>query len=202
MLGQASAIKVRNQVSEYPPLSKSAGCFFCTTILAAKIQNILDIVTIQSKKILTLFIFFWLRVTLQPSRRSTFSRSCYQRDARTGRKNADGLLGDAHDAAHVLLETTSWNKRLRCRRAIFHAHFVEDEEEGVLCRTSAERLSTHGAQESDQRSSGGRSWATIVYYLLNNERKKWKDSRIWEFIRIFAAKLVIELCKLSLKIRI
>ena len=28
MLGQASAIKVRNQVSEYPPLSKSAGCFF------------------------------------------------------------------------------------------------------------------------------------------------------------------------------
>jgi len=29
---------------------------------------------------------------------------------------ADGLLGDAHDTAHVL---------------IFHAHFVEDEEEGV-----------------------------------------------------------------------
>ena len=28
MLGQASAIKVRNQVSEYPPLSKLAGCFF------------------------------------------------------------------------------------------------------------------------------------------------------------------------------
>ena len=27
MLGQASAIKVRNQVSEYPPLSKLAGCF-------------------------------------------------------------------------------------------------------------------------------------------------------------------------------
>ena len=25
--------------------------------------------------------------------------------ARTGRKNADGLLGDAHDAAHGLLET-------------------------------------------------------------------------------------------------
>ena len=31
---------------------------------------------------------------------------------------ADGLLGDAHDAAHVL---------------VFHAHFVEDEEEGVMC---------------------------------------------------------------------
>ena len=28
MLGQASAIKVRNQVSEYPPLSKLAGCPF------------------------------------------------------------------------------------------------------------------------------------------------------------------------------
>ena len=28
MLGQASAIKVRNQVSEYPPLSKLAGCLF------------------------------------------------------------------------------------------------------------------------------------------------------------------------------
>jgi hypothetical protein len=28
MLGQASAIKVRNQVSEYPPLSKLAGCFY------------------------------------------------------------------------------------------------------------------------------------------------------------------------------
>ena len=28
MLGQASAIKARNQVSEYPPLSKLAGCFF------------------------------------------------------------------------------------------------------------------------------------------------------------------------------
>ena len=27
MLGQASAIKARNQVSEYPPLSKLAGCF-------------------------------------------------------------------------------------------------------------------------------------------------------------------------------
>ena len=34
--------------------------------------------------------------------------------ARTGRKNADGLLGDAHDAADGLL---------------FHAHFVENEEE-------------------------------------------------------------------------
>ena len=56
----------------------------------------------------------------------------------TGRRtqfgNADGLLGDAHDAAHVL---------------IFHAHFVEDEEEGVLC------------WQSDQRSSGGRSWDGI-----------------------------------------
>ena len=30
MLGQASAIKARNQVSEYPPLSKLAGCFLCT----------------------------------------------------------------------------------------------------------------------------------------------------------------------------
>ena len=30
---------------------------------------------------------------------------------------ADGLLGDAHDAAHIL---------------IFHAHFVEDEEEGIM----------------------------------------------------------------------
>ena len=30
---------------------------------------------------------------------------------------ADGLLGDAHDAAHVL---------------VVHAHFVEDEEEGVV----------------------------------------------------------------------
>ena len=30
---------------------------------------------------------------------------------------ADGLLGDAHDAADVL---------------VFHAHFVEDEEEGVV----------------------------------------------------------------------
>ena len=47
---------------------------------------------------------------------------------------ADGLLGDAHDAAHVLG---------------FHAHFVEDEEEGVLC------------WQSDQRSSGERSWAGI-----------------------------------------
>ena len=57
---------------------------------------------------------------------------------------ADGLLGDAHDVVHVL---------------IFHAHFVEDEGEGVLC------------WQSDQRSSDGRSWADIVYYLLNNERK-------------------------------
>ena len=32
----------------------------------------------------------------------------------TGRKNADGLLGNAHDAAHGL---------------VVHAHFVEDEEE-------------------------------------------------------------------------
>jgi len=40
-------------------------------------------------------------------------------------------LGDAHDAAHVLLETTSLNKRLLCRRAVVHAHFVEDEEEGA-----------------------------------------------------------------------
>jgi hypothetical protein len=39
MLGQASAIKVRNQVSEYPPLSKLAGCFLCTTVLAAKLQQ-------------------------------------------------------------------------------------------------------------------------------------------------------------------
>ena len=30
---------------------------------------------------------------------------------------ADGLLGDAHDAAHVL---------------VVHAHFVEEEEEGVM----------------------------------------------------------------------
>ena len=42
---------------------------------------------------------------------------------------ADGLLGDAHDATHIL---------------IFHAHFVEDEEEGVLC------------WQCNQRSSGGR----------------------------------------------
>ena len=39
MLGQASAIKARNQVSEYPPLSKLAGCFLCTTVLAAKIRQ-------------------------------------------------------------------------------------------------------------------------------------------------------------------
>ena len=75
---------------------------------------------------------------------------------------ADGLLDDAHDTAHAL---------------IFHAHFVEDEEEGVLC------------WQSDQRSSDGRSWADIIYYLLNNERKVWKDSQIWEFVRTFAAKL-------------
>ncbi len=37
--GQASAIKARNQVSEYPPLSKLAGCFLCTTVLAAKIRQ-------------------------------------------------------------------------------------------------------------------------------------------------------------------
>ena len=30
---------------------------------------------------------------------------------------ADGLLSDTHDAAHIL---------------IFHAHFVEDEEEGIM----------------------------------------------------------------------
>jgi hypothetical protein len=53
MLGQASAIKVRNQVSEYPPLSKLAGCFFVPHVLAAKIQIILDIATIQSEKILS-----------------------------------------------------------------------------------------------------------------------------------------------------
>ena len=47
---------------------------------------------------------------------------------------ADGLLGDAHDAAHV---------------PVFHTHFVEDEEEGVLC------------WQSDQRSSGGRIWITL-----------------------------------------
>jgi len=40
MLGQASAIKVRNQVSEYPPLLKLAGCFLCTVVLAAKMRNI------------------------------------------------------------------------------------------------------------------------------------------------------------------
>ena len=39
MLGQASAIKARNQVSEYPPLSKLEGCFLCTTVLAAKIRQ-------------------------------------------------------------------------------------------------------------------------------------------------------------------
>ncbi len=39
MLGQASAIKARNQVSEYPPLSKLAGCFLCTPVLAAKIRT-------------------------------------------------------------------------------------------------------------------------------------------------------------------
>ena len=39
MLGQASAIKARNQVSEYPPLSKLAGCFLYTTVLAAKIRQ-------------------------------------------------------------------------------------------------------------------------------------------------------------------
>ena len=37
--GQVSAIKARNQVSEYPPLSKLAGCFLCTTVLAAKIRQ-------------------------------------------------------------------------------------------------------------------------------------------------------------------
>ena len=31
-----------------------------------------------------------------------------------------------------LLETTSWNKRLLRRRAIVHAHFAEDEEEGIV----------------------------------------------------------------------
>ena len=34
-----------------------------------------------------------------------------------GRKNVDGLLGDAHDATYGL---------------IVHTHFVEDEEEGVI----------------------------------------------------------------------
>ena len=33
----------RNQVSEYPPLSKLAGCFLCTTVRVTKIRNILDI---------------------------------------------------------------------------------------------------------------------------------------------------------------
>ena len=43
MLGQASAIKVRNQVSEYPPLSKLAGCFFVPRYGVAKIRNISEI---------------------------------------------------------------------------------------------------------------------------------------------------------------
>ena len=45
---------------------------------------------------------------------------------------ADGLLGDAHDAAHGILETTSWNKRLLRRRAVVHVLFVEDEEERIV----------------------------------------------------------------------
>ena len=49
-------------------------------------------------------------------RRTQFGRSTSGRLLPEGRKNADGLLGDAHDAAHGL---------------IVHAHFVEDEEEGV-----------------------------------------------------------------------
>ena len=49
-------------------------------------------------------------------RRTQFGRSTSGRLLPTGRKNADDLLGDAHDAAHGL---------------IAHAHFVEDEEEGV-----------------------------------------------------------------------
>ena len=49
-------------------------------------------------------------------RRTQFGRSTSGRLRPEGRKNADGLLGDAHDAAHGL---------------IVHAHFVEDEEEGV-----------------------------------------------------------------------
>ena len=50
-------------------------------------------------------------------RRTQFGRSTSGRLRPEGRKNADGLLGDAHDAAHGL---------------IVHAHFVEDEEEGVV----------------------------------------------------------------------
>ena len=45
--GQASAIKARNQVSEYPPLSKLAGCFLCTTVLAAKIPGIVEHLDLQ-----------------------------------------------------------------------------------------------------------------------------------------------------------
>ena len=50
-------------------------------------------------------------------RRTQFGRSTSGRLLPTGRKNADGFLGDAHDAAHGL---------------IVHAHFVEDEEEGIV----------------------------------------------------------------------
>ena len=50
-------------------------------------------------------------------RRTQFGRSTSGRLLPKGRKNADGLLGDAHDAADV---------------AVFKAHLVENEEEGVV----------------------------------------------------------------------
>ena len=49
-------------------------------------------------------------------RRTQFGRSSSAGLLPEGRKNADGLLGDAHDAAYVL---------------VFQAHLVEDEEGGV-----------------------------------------------------------------------
>lgn len=42
------------------------------------------------------------------------------------------LCPHSHDAAHGLLETTSWNKRLLRRRAIVDAYFVEDKEEKTI----------------------------------------------------------------------
>jgi hypothetical protein len=51
-------------------------------------------------------------------------------------------LDDAYDAAHGLLETTSWNKRLLRRQAVVHArlsHFVEDGEEKLSLAVKSQK---------------------------------------------------------------
>ena len=149
MLGQASAIKVRNQVSEYPPLSKLAGCFCVPRYWLQRYKIFRYNYCTIGKNLITVSYF-----SDCGSHFDHRGEDCNATFRNLVAKNpvpcrVDGLLGDAHDAAHV---------------PVFHAHFVEDEEEGILCKPS------------DQRSSGERSQTDIVYYLLNNERRIRKQS--------------------------